>query len=193
MKDYVALIRSVIASLVEQEEKEVLLVLHSAGGFLPSLTIEGLNLKERKVKGQKGGVKKIVFLAGAVWEEGFQHGPLPFFDYQANEMYCVNPTCLLFNDLSPTSASSYVSKLQWQPASGWDDVVDYMGWKDVPSVYLICEQDAVLPPEMQQQMADRAGSEIERCNAGHCCMIGQPEKVVELVEKAAGEVAQRFK
>lgn len=67
--------------------------------------------------------------------------------------------------------------------------MDYVGWKNVLSAYLICEQDAALPPEMQKQMAERAGSEIEKCNAGHCCMIGQRERVVEVVEMAAGECA----
>lgn len=67
---------------VEEEGREILLVLHSAGAFLGSMAIEGLSCKERSTAGQKGGVTKIVFLAGAVWEEGFQHGPLPFFDYQ---------------------------------------------------------------------------------------------------------------
>ncbi|KAL8992608.1 MAG: hypothetical protein Q9169_006973, partial [Polycauliona sp. 2 TL-2023] len=82
MKDDIASIRAAIAPLVEHEEKDVLLVLHSAGAFLGSMAIEGLGVKERKEKGKNGGVKKIVFLAGAVWEEGFRHGPLPFFDYQ---------------------------------------------------------------------------------------------------------------
>ncbi|KAL9637967.1 MAG: hypothetical protein Q9204_001671 [Flavoplaca sp. TL-2023a] len=187
MKDDVASIRSAIAPTVEQDEKDVILVLHSAGAFLGCMAIEGLSIKERSRQGKQGGVRKIVFLSGAVWEEGFQHGPLPFFDYQGNEMFCVNPTGLLFNDLPPASASYWATKLECQPSNGWDDVVDYVGWKNVPSVYLVCEKDAVLPPEMQKQMADRAGSEIETCDTGHCCMIGQPQRVVEIVEKAATE------
>ncbi|KAL8917845.1 MAG: hypothetical protein Q9172_005667 [Xanthocarpia lactea] len=227
MKDDVAVFRSVIAPLVEKEEKDVLLILHSAGGFLGPMAIEGLSSKERAATGKKGGVSKIVFLTGAIWEEGFKHVPLPFFDYQVsnaicsllfssnttdqqthinhalayltrcfatslplkdfpftccrenhqgNEMYCKDPAALLFNDLDPSTASSWVSKLRCQPSSGWDDVVDYVGWKNVPSVYLICEQDAILNPEMQKQMAKMAESQVERCSAGHCCMIGQPKR-----------------
>lgn len=86
MKDDVASIRSVIAPLVEQNHKEIVLVLHSAGGFLGSMAIEGFSVKERKQEGKDGGVSKIVFLAGAVWEEGFRHGPLPFCDYRVCEM-----------------------------------------------------------------------------------------------------------
>lgn len=255
MKDDVAHIRAVIAPLVEQEEKEVLLVLHSAGAFLGSMAIEGLSEKERKGADKKGGVIKIVFLAGAVWEEGFQHGPLPFFDYQVlctvlpaclrvfsyvslmklprirflyrgqtvvaaiistnfrskivafidstlstnnmietllskpkgEKIYCHTPTTLLFNDLTPSSATTWSSKLSYQPSSGWDDIVSYTGWKTVPSVYLVCEQDAILNAEMQLQMAERAASKVEKCSAGHCCMIGQPERVVDVVRRAAGE------
>ncbi|KAI4098048.1 MAG: hypothetical protein LQ339_006616 [Xanthoria mediterranea] len=189
MKDDVACIRSVIAPLVEREEKDVILVLHSAGAFLGSMALKDLSAKERTEKGKKGGVKKIVFLAGAIWPEGFQHGPLPFFDYKGDEMYCIDAAGLLFNDLAPDTALTWISKLRCQPSSGWDDVVDYVGWKDIPSVYLLCEQDALLSPEMQTQMADRANSEIEKCDAGHCCMIGQPQRVLEVVEKAAGQVA----
>ena len=81
MKDDVAAIRKAITSTIG-EANEVLLVLHSAGAFLGSMAIEGLSVRERKDKGLGGGVSKIVFLAGALREEGFQHGPLPFFDYQ---------------------------------------------------------------------------------------------------------------
>ncbi|KAL8706295.1 MAG: hypothetical protein Q9225_007971, partial [Loekoesia sp. 1 TL-2023] len=85
MKDDVAFIRGIIAPLVEEEEKDVLLVLHSAGGFLGPMAIEGLSHKEREARGKKGGVVKIVFLSGAIWKEGYMHCPLPFFDYQVTE------------------------------------------------------------------------------------------------------------
>ena len=104
-------------------------------------------------------------------------------------MYCIDAAGLLFNDLAPDTASTWISKLRCQPSSGWDGVVDYVGWKDIPSVYLLCEQDALLSAEVQTQMADRANSEIKTCDAGHCCMIGQPQRVLEVVEKAAGQVA----
>ena len=103
-------------------------------------------------------------------------------------MYCATPEKLLFNDLSPEEVSKWAKKLSYQPSSGWDDVVDYAGWKNVPSVYLVCEGDAVLNTEVQLQFAQRAASEVERCSAGHCCMIGQPERCLEVIRKAAGEV-----
>ena len=102
-------------------------------------------------------------------------------------MFCINPEKLLFNDLSPNDTPVWVEKLSCQPSSGWDDVVDYIGWKKVPSVYLVAENDALLNKDLQLQMAEMAGSKVERCSAGHCVMIGQPEKCLEIVRKAAEE------
>ena len=99
-------------------------------------------------------------------------------------MRCVDPEKSLFGDLPPEEAAKWAKDLQIQPADGWDDVVTYGAWKDVPSVYLVCEGDACLPPAMQLQMAERAGSSVEKCAAGHMPMISVPEKVVEVVVAA---------
>lgn len=69
-----------------------------------------------------------------------------------------------------------------QPAEGWDDTVRYTGWKDVPSVYLICEGDKALPVPLQEQLAGLAGSQIERCSAGHLPMLSQPEAVANVIQ-----------
>ena len=60
----------------------------------------------------------------------------------------------------------------------------YCGWKEIPSVYLVCERDQAIPPPIQVQLAEGAGSKIETCAAGHMPQIGMPEKVAEVIEKA---------
>ncbi|KAG7008636.1 hypothetical protein G7Y79_00005g017770 [Physcia stellaris] len=193
MKDDVAFIRECIHAIVQGGGgQEVLLVLHSAGAFLGSMAIKDLSVAEREAAGKKGGVAKIVFLAGAILPEGSTHGPAPFFEYKGNEMYCVTPEKLLFNDLSAEDATEWCKTLSCQPSSGWDDTIDYAGWEKVPSVYLIAEGDAILSKDMQLEMAKVAGSEVERCSAGHCCMIGQPEKCMEVVLRAMGELLSNF-
>lgn len=76
MSDDIAAVRAIVEKLVDAE-KEIILVLHSGGGFIGSNAIEGLGAKFREEKSLKGGVKKIVFLTGAVFPVGFTHGPLP--------------------------------------------------------------------------------------------------------------------
>ena len=81
MLDDIAAIRATVTTLVENGQV-VLLVLHSAGGFLGSNAIEGLSVGARQEAKLQGGVGKIVFLTGAVFPEGFRHAPLPFFTYE---------------------------------------------------------------------------------------------------------------
>lgn len=82
MKDDIAAIRTGIEPLIE-EGKELILVLHSAGGFLGSNAIKKLGVEARTKEGKKGGVRKLVYLAAALPEVGFDHGTVkpPNFHY----------------------------------------------------------------------------------------------------------------
>lgn len=79
MNDDILSIRVVISQLV-QSSKEVLLVLHSAGGFLASEAMEGLSVREREDAGLKGGVSGIVFLTAGLARVGDHHVKRPFMD-----------------------------------------------------------------------------------------------------------------
>lgn len=84
MDDDVANIRSTISKAVESNQ-EVLLVLHSAGGFLGSAAFEGLTAKARKEEGKKGGVVKILFMAAGILPLGAIPPILPFFDFDVSQ------------------------------------------------------------------------------------------------------------
>jgi pimeloyl-ACP methyl ester carboxylesterase len=80
MSSDISAIRLVAQKLIEEEQKDVILVCHSAGGFLGSEAIEGLDAKGRSERGAIGGVRKIVFLAGGIAPAGQEHVYLPFCD-----------------------------------------------------------------------------------------------------------------
>lgn len=75
--------------------------------------------------------------------------------------------------------------MQTQPASGWNGTVTYCAWKEIPSVYLVCEADRAIPSSIQIQMAQTAGSKIETCAGGHMAQIGMAQEVADTIEKAA--------
>lgn len=79
MEDDILATEKSISSLAQQE-KEIILLLHSAGGFLGSEAMKDLSVTERIQSGLKGGVKGIVFLTAALWPVGYQHIDLPFMD-----------------------------------------------------------------------------------------------------------------
>ncbi len=104
-------------------------------------------------------------------------------------MHPRSPLTTLYNDIPNPLATKHLSTLSFQPATGWEnEPVTYCGWRDVPSVYLVCEGDALLPPRVQVEMAEMAGAEVERCGAGHMVLLSEGERVVEVVRRAAGEL-----
>ena len=101
-----------------------------------------------------------------------------------------DPLRSLFDDFPDAAeAEKYVNELSWQPSTYIESIhVTYCAWKEVPSVYLCCTQDQVIPLEMQHQFAALAGAKTESCKAGHMVLLSQPERVVEFVKKAAAEI-----
>ena len=60
-------------------------------------------------------------------------------------------------------------------------------WKDVPSWFLIGEEDHIIPAEVQRFMAERAGSRstIAVPGASHAITVSQPEATAQLILEAA--------
>ncbi|KAB8296851.1 hypothetical protein EYC80_002262 [Monilinia laxa] len=73
MNDGIAAFHSIVQALMN-DEKDVLMVLHSSGGFIGASAIEGLIVKARTEKALKGGVAKLVLLAAAIFPEGSSYG-----------------------------------------------------------------------------------------------------------------------
>ncbi|KAJ0143826.1 Uncharacterized protein HZ326_13365 [Fusarium oxysporum f. sp. albedinis] len=84
MDDDIANIAKDLAPVVEEAGDEgVVAVMHSAGGFIGSGALKGLNSQARQDSGKAGGVKKIIFITAGVAPEGYEQGPMEFFDYHA--------------------------------------------------------------------------------------------------------------
>ncbi len=79
----------------------------------------------------------------------------------------------MFNDIPAEEAEVFIKDhVSYQPASGWDDEkISYCGWRHIPSVYLCCEGDALLPASVQHQIAEMIEAEVERCTASHMVVL----------------------
>jgi pimeloyl-ACP methyl ester carboxylesterase len=60
-------------------------------------------------------------------------------------------------------------------------------WKDVPSWFVIGEEDRIIPAALQRFEAERAGARrtIELPGASHAAAVSRPREVVELILEAA--------
>jgi pimeloyl-ACP methyl ester carboxylesterase len=64
---------------------------------------------------------------------------------------------------------------------------DHPLWKDVPSWFLIGEEDHIIPAALQRFEAERAGARrmIEIPGASHAATVSQPDATVQLILEAA--------
>lgn len=84
-----------------------------------------------------------------------------------------------------------VSSLKYQSKASFYTPLTYAAYQDVPVSYLLCEQDNALPFSAQQAMVGIGGPNVvpHVCAAGHSPMLSMPDKVVDVIRGAAGEVA----
>jgi len=63
-------------------------------------------------------------------------------------------------------------------------------WKDVPSWFLIGEDDRIIPPALQRFMAERVGARrtLELAGASHAATVSRPDAVADLILEAAAPV-----
>ena len=68
----------------------------------------------------------------------------------------------------------------------------YAAWQDIPSTYVVCELDRVMPVERQEGMIKNAKEVqpkafdiVETLQAGHEPILSKIGELVKIVEKAA--------
>jgi pimeloyl-ACP methyl ester carboxylesterase len=68
---------------------------------------------------------------------------------------------------------------------------DHPLWKDVPSWFLIGEEDRIIPADLQRFEAERADARrvIELPGASHAAAVSRPDAVAELILEAARQPA----
>ena len=81
-----------------------------------------------------------------------------------------------------------MAELVDQGSAGVYNAVTYEPYRDIPTIYLMCEKDNALPFEAQQMMVSLAGDgaiKSQTSPTGHIVMQAAPQTVVDVIEKAA--------
>ena len=60
-----------------------------------------------------------------------------------------------------------------------------VAWRDVPTTYVICDQDNAIPVFAQEHMSQRAG-DVRRLDSSHSPFVSMPDRVVEIISELAG-------
>ncbi|KAF7361660.1 AB hydrolase-1 domain-containing protein [Mycena venus] len=168
-------VRRVLEELVNDQQKDVVLVCHSYGGIPGSQSVVGLEGSARAKAGQKGGIIKVIFLTAIVPREGENLvETLSGAEIPAGEWMEMNPTIgtfnhnskalvILYHDLSDNEAEHWVSKLEpMAPHFAIAPATNVCWDADVPKVYILCKTDRVFSFEQQQRMLERVQGDKKR-------------------------------
>ena len=96
--------------------------------------------------------------------------------------------CFYHDTADPKHWSAQLLK---HPKAAQFTAVSHETFREVPVTYLLCEKDQALPVEVQKMMISRieeAGVKVgtvETCEGSHSPFLSMPEKVVDVVIKAA--------
>lgn len=63
-------------------------------------------------------------------------------------------------------------------------------WKTIPSWYLVCTDDQMIPPPAQEFLANRMNATVQTAPSSHAAMVSHPREVVDLIEQAAEKAVE---
>lgn len=58
-------------------------------------------------------------------------------------------------------------------------------WKSIPSWYLVCTEDHMIPPPAQEFLAKRMNATVRSVPSSHCPFVSHPQEVADIIALAA--------
>ena len=87
-------------------------------------------------------------------------------------------------DLSEEVAASMAVSQRPLSAAAFTESATAPDWKNLPTWYMVSEQDNAIPPDAERFMAKRMGAVTESVNGSHAAFIAHPDIAAGLILKA---------
>ncbi|CAF9935010.1 MAG: hypothetical protein ALECFALPRED_006212 [Alectoria fallacina] len=200
--DTETVLKGSLLPLIENEGKDVVVVMHSYGGLPGSSAARGLSKAQRSGEGKKGGVVGLIHISGFVLPGGAsvadgQGGELPAWVKQNEPSSGLtmpdNPLAILSADIDPAIAMENASRLvphallafkSPAPAPAWAD----SGFED-RLAYLVCTEDQAIPKFGQEAMMQATGlnwAVREMMGSHNSPFLKKTDEAVEAVDAFVG-------
>ncbi|MFI8004712.1 alpha/beta fold hydrolase [Streptomyces sp. NPDC086010] len=132
-------------------------------------------------------VERIVYLSAFQLDEGdslagISGGQMPIGDTGTLPVP-ENPAKHLYGDASEEDAGRATQQLVPQTVKSFSQPLTAAAWKTVPSSYIICEQDEILPPAFQEAMSARSERSY-RLPSSHSPFLSMPDVLASLITTA---------
>jgi len=93
-----------------------------------------------------------------------------------------SPRTSLYADLDDDQAGFAESLLIDQTMRSFVDRVTGAGWKDIPTSYIITDEDKAIPPAMQAEMAEGAKATVHHLASSHSPFLSRPHELASLLD-----------
>lgn len=90
------------------------------------------------------------------------------------------PREVFYADVEEQVAAACEARLSLQSIPSFADTLTAAAWTEIPSTYVICEQDQAIPPPAQEAMSGRAGT-VHRLSTSHSPFLSQPEELAAIL------------
>jgi len=176
---------------IDMQDGPVIVVGHSYGGAVMTNAATGAP-----------NVKGLVYVAAFGPDDGESVGPL-IEKYPSKLGTALVPDAAGFlyidrtkfneifaADVSDTDRS--VMAAAQKPIHGaiFAQVFGKPAWKDIPSWFLVANQDQVINPDLERMFAKRMGATTRELNTSHVPFVSKPAAVIEMIEEAAKATLQ---
>jgi pimeloyl-ACP methyl ester carboxylesterase len=151
----------------------VVVCAHSYGGMPVTEALKGVS-----------NVVGLVYLCGFQLDVGDSllsavGGSAPsWWDVHRAERYVdpLRPFEIFYADVRPHTARGAVARLGHQALAAFEQPLTRAAWRTIPSTYVVCERDAVIPVAAQEMMAERA-DRVLRMPTSHSPFLSRPAQL----------------
>lgn len=93
-------------------------------------------------------------------------------------------------DASPTEAAVLAAVQRPLSVASFTGKEGTPAWKTIPSWYLVCTQDHMIPPPAQEFLAKRMGATVQSVPSSHAAFNSRPHEVAEIIALAAASLVE---
>lgn len=170
-----------VGAAIDELGGPVVLCGHSYGGMVITAAAAGRDDVERLVylcAFQPDAGESLFALTGnapAPWIRLLEDGrTIPDRDYSLAHGYA---------DCDEETKVACIDRLRPQVTRPFTDTIEHAAWRDIPSTYVVCSEDASLPPAVQRDVFVPRATDSVELQASHAPMHAQPRRVADLLAK----------
>ncbi len=88
---------------------------------------------------------------------------------------------LFFADCDPQTQRWAIGRLRRQPSAPYAEPIADPAWMHIPSTYIVCTQDRVMPPELQRGLFAPRTGRVYELEASHSPFLSRPQELTGIL------------